>query len=368
MRGQHDSQEALYTSVSPASRVPEKHPLRLIKEIVDEELAKLSPIFEKMYSHTGRPSVPPETLLKSTLLMALYSINSERLFCEKLDYDLSFRYFLGMGLEEESFDHSSFSTNRQRLISQNVAERFFEAVVKRIKGSGFLSDEHFTVDGTLIEAWASMKSFRPKDEDPKGGGASGKNPSVDFHGEKRSNETHQSVTDPEARLLRKGKGKEAKLCHALHTIMENRHGFIVGCNYSLSVGDTETKQALKNFKKLKRLGFKPKTGAADKGYFNHEFVAGLRRMGIKPHVAPKDNTLIAGVDWRTFRHESFRVSQRKRKLIEQAFGWLKTRGQFRKTMLRGLAKNGFLAALKLTAYNLLRYTKLLHSPPKMALA
>jgi transposase len=320
-----------------------------------------------MYSNTGRPSVPPEALLKSTLLMALYSVSSERLFCEKLDYDLSFRYFLGMGLQEASFDHSSFSTNRQRLISQNVAERFFEAVVKRIKGSGFLSDEHFTVDGTLIEAWASMKSFRPKDGDPKGG-PSGKNPSVDFHNEKRSNLTHESVTDPEARLLKKAKGKEAKLCHALHTIMENRHGFIVGSSYSLSVGDTETKQALKNFKKLKRLGFKPKTGGADKGYFNNEFVSGLRRMRIKPHVAPKDNWHIAGVDWRTFRHESFRISQRKRKLIEQAFGWLKTRGQFRKTMLRGLEKNAFLASMKLSAYNLLRYVKLLPSPPKRAMA
>ena len=362
MRGQHEPQEALFTSISPESRMPEKHPLRLIKSIVDEELAKLSRVFEKMYSHTGRPSVPPETLLKSTLLMALYSISSERLFCEKLDFDLSFRYFLGMGLEENSFDHSSFSTNRQRLISQNVAERFFNAVVKRIKGSGFLSDEHFTVDGTLIEAWASMKSFTPKDGDPKSG-PSTKNPSVDFRGEKRSNLTHQSVTDPEARLLRKGDHHRAMLCHSLHALMENRNGFVVASSYGLSVGDTETKQALINFKKLRRLGFKPTTGGADKGYLTREFVTGMRRLGIKPHVAPKDNTHIKGVDWRTYRHENFRISQRKRKLVEQIFGWLKTRGQYRKTPLKGIEKNKYLSAMKLTAYNLLRYVKLLHSPP-----
>jgi len=347
--------------------MPEKHPLRLIKPIVDEELAKLSPVFEKLYSHTGRPSVPPETLLKSTLLMALYSIGSERLFCEKLDFDLSFRYFLGMGLEEDSFDHSSFSTNRQRLISQNVAEKFFNAVVKRIKGDGLLSDEHFTVDGTLIEAWASMKSFVPKDGGPKGGPA-GKNPSVDFRGEKRSNLTHASATDPEARLLRKGDHHRAMLCHSLHALMENRNGFVVASSYGLSVGDTETKQALVNFRKLRRMGFKPTTGGADKGYLTREFVTGLRRLRIKPHVAPRINVRIKGVDWRTYRHEGFRVSQRKRKLIEQVFGWLKTRGHYRKTTLRGLEKNKFLSELKLTAYNLLRYVKLLHSPPRAAFA
>lgn len=287
MRGKHNPQEALFASVSPESRVPETHPLRLIKRVTDEELAKLSPIFEKMYSRTGRPSVPPETLLKSTLLMALYSVNSERLFCEQLDYNLLFRYFLGMGLQEESFDHSSFSTNRQRLISHEVAERFFEAVVNRIKGSGFLSDEHFTVDGTLIEAWASMKSFKSRDGDSKES-PSGKNPGVDFHDEKRSNATHQSVTDPQSRLLRKGKGKEAKLCHALQALMENRHGFVVANDYSLSVGDTETDQALWIIQKLRSLGFDPKTVGADKGYFNKKFVKGLRRLRIKPHVAPKE--------------------------------------------------------------------------------
>jgi transposase len=367
MRGKNDPQEALFASVSPESRVSQTHPLRFIKKVTDEELAKLTRVFDTMYSSTGRPSVPPETLLKSTLLMALYSISSERLFCEQLDYNLLFRYFLGMGLEERSFDHSTFTTNRQRLIRHEVAERFFDAVVKRIKKSGFLSDEHFTVDGTLIEAWASMKSFRPKDEDPKGG-ASGKNPAVDFHDEKRSNETHQSVTDPEARLLRKGNGKEAKLCHSLHALMENRNGFVVAKDYSLSVGDTESKQALRDVAKLRRLGFHPKTVGADKGYHNRKFIKGLRRRRIKPHVATKENTHVDGLDGRTSRHESYRISQRKRKLIEQVFGWLKTRGEFRKTKLRGLAKNDYLASLKLTAYNLLRYAKLMSALPKPALA
>jgi hypothetical protein len=267
-----------------------------------------------------------------------------------------------MGLNDKAYDHSSFSKNRERLLQHAIGQKFFQQVLNLIKQAGLMSDEHFTVDGTLIEAWASMKSFKPKGQDTNDTTGGLKNPSVDFHGEQRSNQTHQSTTDSEARLLRKATGKEAKLCHALHLVNENRHGFITNLSYSLSVGTTESEQALKLIKKLRRMGFQPDTVGADKGYHNYGFIAGLRKLNIKPHVACKNNTHVKGIDRRTTRHKGYSVSQVKRKLIEQVFGWFKTRAQARKTNLIGITKNEFAMFCRAVAYNIIRFIKLQPEP------
>jgi transposase len=366
MRGPKQSQEVLFAYVSPETTIPASHPIRQIRRVADQVLQELSKDFDAMYSESGRPSIPPEALLKGSLLMALYSISSERLFCEQLGYNLLFKYFLNQGLNDPPFDHSTFSKNRGRLLEHEIGRKFFQRVLATIKQAGLVSDEHFTVDGTLIEAWASMKSFKPKDQNPADTGDGSKNPTVDFRGETRSNDTHRSTTDPDARLLRKAKGQAAKLCHALHLVTENRHGFIADLRYALSVGTTESDQALDMIKELKRRGFKLRTVGADKGYHNQTFVGGLRRLKIKPHVACKKNTRVAGIDGRTTRHRSYLVSQIKRKLIEQFFGWLKTRARGRKTMLIGLAKNLFHMQLRAAAYNILRFVKLKPAPPMLA--
>jgi transposase len=365
MRGRREDQEILLTLTTPETVVPQDHPIRPLKVLVDEQLASLNPVFEKMYSFEGRPSIPPERLVKATLLMALFSIRSERQLCEQIGYNLLFRYFLDMNLAEEPFAPTVFTKNRDRFLEHDLGGEFFKRVVDKARAEGLVSEEHFSVDSTLIEAWASMKSMRPKDQGKGGGpvgGASG-NDAVDFHGEERSNKTHQSVTDPEARLLRKADGKEARLCFSFHTVTENRRGLIVANRFTPSVGTTEATQGVNLVRHLKRRRFPVKTVGADKGYHSAEFVQGMRRLGAKPHVATIRGREVDGLDGRTLRHESFQVSQRKRKLVEQSYGWLKTVAEFRKTRYRGVAKNQLIANFLASAFNLIRMAKILSPQP-----
>lgn len=273
MRGTHERQATMLSIVSPEQRVPKDHPLRRIKTMADKELVRLSPVFDKMYSNFGRPSIPPERVLKSMLLIALYSIRGERQFCEQLDYNLLFRWFLDMNLIEDSFDHSVFSKNRERLMEHEVGRLFFDAVVKQARSSGLMSDDHFTVDGTLIDAWASLKSFRPKDEDPtnRPSNDDAGNPTVNFHGEKRSNETHCSTTDPESRLMRKGAGKEAKLSYGANVLMENRNGLLVDIKVTPATGASERESAEDMLKRQARKGIKPKTLRRRQGLRHQRF-------------------------------------------------------------------------------------------------
>lgn len=362
MRGTPDQQITMLSLVSPEQRVPPDHPIRKIKEMADHELARLSPVFDRMYSKTGRPSIPPERMLKSLLLIALYSVRGERQFCEQLDYNLLFRWFLDMNLIEDSFDHSVFSKNRERLMDHEVGCLFFDAVVGQARSLGLMSEEHFTVDGTLIEAWASLKSFRPKGEDPGDRPAdddSG-NPAVDFHGEKRSNETHASTTDPESRLMRKGRGKEAKLSYGAHALMENRNGLLVDLHVTPATGMSEREAAEAMIKRQARKRRRPKTLGGDKGYDTHDFVAMLRGRKILPHIAA--NTQRRGgsaLDGRTTRHVAYRISQRIRKRVEEIFGWMKTVGGFRKTRYKGRDRTQMAAWFVGAAYNLLRMARLL---------
>ena len=363
MRGTDSTQMVMLTLRTPEKVVPADHPLRAIKSMADEVLRALGATFDAMYSRIGRPSIPPERLLKASILMALYTVRSERLFCEQLDYNLLFRWFLDMHNDEASFDHSVFSKNRARLLEHDVAGKFFGLVVEQARGAGLMSDEHFTVDGTLIDAWASLKSFRPKDEKrserepPDDPG----NPTVDFHGEKRSNETHASTTDAEARLARKGYGKEAKLSFSAHALMENRNGLLVDFRVDKATGDAERWNALVMLNDAVP-GDRQITVGADKGYDTRDFVAGCRGLGVTPHVAQnlKRNGGSA-VDGRTARHPGYAISQVKRKLVEEIFGWMKTVGNFRKTRYKGAARTQFAAYLVGAAYNLLRVAKLLNS-------
>ncbi len=287
MRGHTDNQGTMLVVFNLEDRVPADHPLRRIGLMADEELKRLSPVFSKMYSHTGRPSIPPERILKSMLLIALYSVRSERQFCEQLDYNLLFRWFLEMNLAEPGFDATVFTKNRERLMEHEVGRLFFDAVVKRARSASLMSDDHFTVDGTLIEAWASMKSFRPKGEDTSDRPTDGDpgNPTVDFRGEKRSNKTHESKTDPESRLMRKAKGKEAKLCFAGHALMENRNGLLIDLKVSTATGTAEEEAAEQMLKRQARKGVRPRTLGADKGYDTAQCVGMLRSRKIVPHVA-----------------------------------------------------------------------------------
>jgi len=362
MRGVADKQGMMLLVFNLEDRVQRDHPLRRIRSLADEELRKLSPVFKRMYSHTGRPSIPPERILKSLLLIALYSVRSERQFCEQLDYNLLFRWFLDMNLTEEGFDATVFTKNRERLMDHEVGRLFFDAVVKQARTGNLMSDDHFTVDGTLIEAWASMKSFRPKGESPSDRPTDGDhgNATVDFRGEKRSNQTHSSTTDPESRLMRKGLGKEAKLCYAAHALMENRNGLLVDLKVSSATGKAEEEAAQGMLKRQARRGVKPKTLGADKGYDRSDFVDMLRGRKITPHVAA--NTERRGgsaIDGRTTRHQGYSLSQRIRKRVEEIFGWMKTTGGFRKTRFKGIRKTQLAAWVVGTAYNLLRMANLL---------
>lgn len=359
MRGEVVSQQAMFSYLSPEARVPATHPLRPIKAMADQVLATLSPTFDEMYSQMGRPSIPPERLLKGELLLALFSLRGHRLFCEQLAYNILFRWFLDMSLDAPVFDHSTFSQNSERLLQHEVARRFFDAVVRYAQREGLLSDEHFTVDGTLIEAWASLKSVKPKaapsaaapPDDPG-------NPTVDFHGDRRTNATHQSTTDPEARLARKGAGKEATLCFSGHVLMENRHGLCVDLQIAPATGTAERETALAMLRRQARRGIRPCTLGADKGYHCRDFVRRLRRRRIRPHLAQVTGRHTPGLDGRTTRHESYRLSQRFRKKVEEIFGWLKTIGGLRKTRFRGVARTQQAAWLVGAAYNLLRISRL----------
>jgi transposase len=362
MRGTETKQASMLCLLSPESAVPSHHPLRKVKTLADAALRELSSTFDAMYSVAGRPSIPPEHLLKATLLMALYSVRSERMFCEQLDYNLLFRWFLDMDMVEKGFDHSTFSHNRERLLKHDVAGQFFRVIVEQARAANLMSDEHFSVDGTLIDAWASLKSFRPKGEETRHDEPQHKGDSnrwVDFHGEKRSNETHESTSDPEAKLMRKGPGKEAKLSYSGHSLMENRNGLLVDIRIAEANGRAEREIALEMIDNALP-GSGPITLGADKGYDTRDFVAGCRERHVTPHVA--QSTRRSGgsaIDGRTTRQPGYTVSQRIRKRIEEVFGWIKTTGNFRRTRYIGRERTQLAAYMVGAAYNLLRMGKLL---------
>ena len=364
MRGTDDKQASMFSIVSPERRIPADHPLRRIKAMADEILSELSTTFDAMYSEVGRPSIPPERLLKSQILIALYSVRSDRQFCEQLDYNLLFRWFLDMNADEPTFDASSFSRNRDRLLDHDVAGKFFAAVVEQARAGHLMSHDHFTVDGTLIEAMASLKSFRRKDEKPNDREPPDDpgNPTVNFHGEKRSNETHESTTDPEAKLARKGKGKESRMSYSAHALMENRNGLIVDFRIDEANGFAERRTALAmlrdNVVKERRI-----TVGGDKGYDTADFAHDCREINVTPHVAQtSDSRRRSAIDDRTARHAGYLVSQRKRKLVEEIFGWMKTIGGFRRTRFKGRRRTQLAATIVAAAYNMLRICRLVAVP------
>jgi len=360
MRGPDTTQYAMLTLKTPEQLVPNEHPLRLVKTFADELLKRMSPLFDEIYSDEGRYSIPPERLLKASLLMAFYTVRSERLFCEQLGYNALFRWFLGMNLIDEPFDHSTFSKNRTRLLEHDVAGEFFRQVVKDAKAKRLMSDDHFTVDGTLVEAWASLKSFRPKDEKPSDRPPPDDpgNPTVNFHGEKRSNKTHQSTSDPESRLARKGDNQPARLSYSGHALMENRNGMLVDIKVAEANGYAEREMAIEMLDRSLP-GTKRITLGGDKGYDDRSFVRNCRERNVTPHVA--QNLKRSGgsaIDARTTAPPGYEVSQRKRKRVEEIFGWMKTVGNFRKTRYRGKERNQLAAYLVGAAYNLIRMANL----------
>lgn len=353
MRGIEDKQQPMFSYVSLESRIPKDHPLRPIRAMVDEALCDLHPLFEQMYSHTGRASVAPEQLLRALLFQVLYSIRSERMLMEQLDYNLLFRWFVGLSMDDPVWDHSTFSKNRDRLLGSDVALAFFVSVREQAEAAGFLSDEHFTVDGTLIEAWASLKSVRPKDNDLPPSGAS-RNPTVNFRGEKRINDTHASITDPQARLYKKGKGQEARLSYMGHLLMENRNGLAVDARLTLATGTAEREAALAMVGEQK--GSRRITVGADKGYDTKAFVRRLRMLNATPHAAQRAKG--SAIDRRVTRHEGYSISQRVRKRVEEIFGWLKTVAGLRRTRHRGREKVDWMFTFATAAYNLVRMRNL----------
>jgi transposase len=352
MRGDDNQQEAMFSYVSPEKRVPADHPLRPIRKMVDEILKEMSPQFAKLYSDVGRPSIAPERLFRSLLLQIFYSVRSERMLIEQLEYNLLFRWFVGMEMDEVVWNHAVYSKNRERLLNEEIAASFFARVLERARP--FMSDEHFTVDGTLIEAWASHKSFRPKDGSGKPAGGGGE---VDFKGEKRKNETHESTTDPDARLWTKSRGSEAKLSYMGHVMMENRNGLLVEAFLTEANGRAERDAALLMAEAVPRR--KRVTLGGDKNYDTREFVRELRGMNITPHVAQNTTNRRSAVDERTTRHAGYEVSQRKRKRVEQSFGWMKMVGMLKKVKLRGIDKVGWLFTFTGAAYNLCRLRNLM---------
>lgn len=357
MRGIDHQQSGMFSYLSPEARVRKDHPLRAIRSVVDEVLGELSPLFAAMYSATGRPSIPPEKLLRALLIQMLYSIRSERLLMEEIDYSVLFRWFVGMNLDEEVWDPTTFTKNRERLLDAEVAREFLLQIVKQAREKGWTSDEHFTVDGTLIEAWASLKSFQRKDQNKAARPGDPGNPTVNFHGEKRSNQTHESTTDADAKLARKGHGKEAKLSFQGNLLVENRNGLIVNTELFQANGTAERDAALVMLEQIP--GTKRVTVAGDKGYDTREFVAECRNMKVTPHVAQNDNRPGgSAIDARTARHAGYRLSQLKRKRIEESFGWLKTIALMRKVRHRGIFKVGWVFTFAAAAYNLVRMRNL----------
>ena len=366
MRGADERSGSLFSYVDLEARVGRDHPLRRIRAFTDEALAALSEDFSRLYSGMGRPGIAPEMLLRAMLLQAFYSIRSERQLMERLEFDLLFRWFVGLGIDEAAWDHSTFSKNRDRLLDGEIAAKFLAAVLAQPKVKRLLSTDHFSVDGTLIEAWASMKSFKPKakdgadDQPPPPSG--GRNAEVDFKGRKRSNDTHQSTTDPEARLYRKGQGMEAKLCFIGHALMENRNGLVVDTRLTQADGHGERNAALSMIEPRADRARGISLGA-DKAYDAEDFVNELRSMNVRPHVAQNDNGRRSAIDRRTTRHAGYAMSQRIRKRIEEAFGWIKTTAGRRKTRFKGRDRVGWDFAFAASAYNLIRLPKLLGAGP-----
>jgi transposase len=360
MRGSDARSGELFSYVDLEKRVPAKHPLRLVRDVVNEVLAALDGDFARVYADGGRPSIAPERLLRALLLQAFYTIRSERQLIEQLDYNLLYRWFVGLGVDDPVWVPTVFTKNRDRLLEADVARRFLAELVNHKKLRGLLSDEHFSVDGTQIAAWASMKSFRAKDgsSDPPGPGRNGER---DFHGEKPANATHASTTDPEAKLYRKGHGKEAKLSFMGNTLMENRSGLIVAATLTQASGTAERKAAEEMIVRHSP-GARRITLGADKGYDAAAFVANLRALNVTPHIAQNNTARRSAVDARTTRHPGYAVSQQKRKRIEEPFGWGKTIGGLARPMLRGAKKLGFKFTLTMASYNLIRLPRLVEAP------
>lgn len=373
MRGDEERQEAVFVFDSLEDRVPAGHPLRRVRRLVDTALADLDPLFERLYAEAGRPSIPPEYLLRAALLQKLYAIPSERKLCEHLEFNLLFRWFVGLPFSEAAWDHSTFSRNRERVLTLEIFSAFFEAIRRQAESRRLLSREHFSVDGTLIEAAASIKSFRPKEEAtrhtkrrPGGGGPTpgdpgpGRNVEVNFRGERRSNDTHASSTDPDARLA-KIKGKEAKLSYRGHILVENRHGLIAQCELTQATGTAEPEAAAEMLgRERTRRGRGKMTVGADRGYNTRGFVREARALKVTPHVAKKQRH--NAIDGRTMSHEGYLISQRRRKVVEEPFGWMKNVGGLRKLLHRGQEKVSAVFTLACAAFNLVRMSTLLAEP------
>jgi transposase len=359
MRGIQEKQGAMFSYISQEDRIPKDHPLRAIGRMIEPILKELSPHFAKLYSDTGHPSIPPEQLLRALLVQILYTIRSERLLMEQLDYNLLFRWFVGLSMDDRVWDHSVFSKNRDRLLEGDIATKFLKKVLELAGEHQLLSNEHFTVDGTLIEAWAGQKSFvhkgetasSTKDDDPG-------NPTVNFHGEKRTNSTHESTTDPQARLYKKSRGSEAKLSFIGHVIVDNRHGLVVTTKYTQATGTAEREAAVEMMNSTKKRRKGRITLGADKAYDAKNFIGQLRKLNITPHIAQKDYHGSHSLDERTTRHPGYAISQQKRKIVEEVFGWLKTIGLMRKTRHRGLERGGWMFTFANALYNLIRIKNL----------
>jgi transposase len=356
MRGKPKQQMAMLTTLSTEDLIPTDHPIRRIRQVVEDVLGELDAEFEAMYSRIGRPSVPPEQLLKATVLMALYSVRSERAFCERLNYDLLFKWFLDLPIDAPAFDPTTFTKNRKRLLTHEIADRFFAAVVGQAKLRRYLSSDHFSVDGTLLEAWASHKSFKPKDG-PGAAAPAGRNAEANFHGQKRSNTTHASSTDPEALLARKSDNTGARLCFAGHLLMENRNALLVDIELTQADGYAERATALEMLARLPRRR-RRRTVAADKAYDTAGFVADCRDLGVTPHVAQNTTNRRSAIDGRTTRHPGHRTSQRIRARIEEPFGWIKTVAGGRKLRYKGRQRNRAWFLVAGATYNLIRIAAL----------
>lgn len=355
MRGPDEQTSHMFSYLSPEQRVRPDHPLRAMRRMTDEVFGSLSPRFTNMYSDIGRPSIPPEQLLRALLLQYLYTIRSERLLMEEIDYSVLFRWFVGLGMDDAIWSPTTFSKNRDRLLRSDVAAAFFDAVVAQARAADLLSDEHFTVDGTLLEAWASLKSFRRKDDAATPPDDPG-NPTVNFHGEARRNDTHQSTTDPDAMLARKGAGREAKLSYAGHVLLDNRHGLVANVCVTAATGTAEREAALLLLSTTPDAA----TVGGDKNFDVPSFVAAVRARGITPHVAQK--LARSAIDGRTTRHSTYAISQQRRKLVEQVFGWMKTVGGLRKLRHRGGELVDWVVTFAAAAYNLIRLRTLLARP------
>jgi transposase len=358
MRGDDRQQDGLFSYLSPEQRVPRNHPLRRLRPLVDEVLRALSGRFSKMYARVGRPSIAPEKLLRALLLQGLYSVRSERLLMEQLDYNLLFRWFVGLSMDDPVWDATVYSKNRERLLEADIAQAFFEQVVELARQHELLSDEHFTVDGTLIEAWAGQKSFKKKEAvSPAPPADDAGNPSVDFRGEKRTNDTHASTTDRDARLFKKAKGQEAKLSYLGHLWAENRNGLAVNTRLTLATGTAEREAALAMAEEIP--GVKRVTLGADKNYDTQDFVREIRWRRVTPHVAQNNTRRRSAIDQRTTRHPGYALSQRKRKRVEEIFGWVKTVGLMRKVRHRGRERVAWMFTWTAAIYNLVRMGNLL---------